>query len=147
MTNDAMTHALTDPKPVAEAFLEAFLKTFDLERATSLMSDDVVWEIMGGDWLRELLPQGGRTQGKESWVRDLLEPVLARYDVPTMKADITRVVVDGPTVVAEVMMDARTVTGREYKNAYCVVIDVAGGLITSVREYTDLRCVERVLFG
>ena len=132
----------TQARQVVERAVDALVRR-DLEAYLETLRDDVVWEGMGMDYL----PNGSRYEGKDAIVRDLLPTLTEVYDLETLAFDVRGIVADGPNVVVEWVVNAKTPRGRSYDNvAYCVVFSVTDGAIGAVREYTDTRYAKRVLF-
>jgi hypothetical protein len=129
-----------EPVSVVERFLDAF-RLGDAEKLVACLSDDVVWQPMGMDFL----PNGSRYEGKQAFLNDFLPDALALYDMSTWQFDGRVVASDGPVVVVEWVVKAKSARGRDYENRYCVVLTVAGDGIRDVREYTDTGYMKRVL--
>ena len=64
-----------------------------------------------------------------------------------MSQELTKLVADDDTAVAEWTSRATTTTGEAYENEYAVVFQVRGQEIVAVREYFDTEYAGRVLFG
>ena len=72
---------------------------------------------------------------------------MARLDADQpLSQELTRLVADGDTAVAEWTSRATTTTGEAYENEYAVVFQVRGQEIVAVREYFDTEYARRVLF-
>ncbi|WP_324979481.1 nuclear transport factor 2 family protein [Hyalangium sp.] len=138
-----MTDKSAESRAVVLRTLDAFGRV-DLQALYSTFKDDVVWDVIGGSYL----PQGGHYVGKEAVIQTFLVGfVTACFDFTApFKFEIKSVSADGPTVVVEWFMSAKTVRGLSYENNYCVVFTVTHGQVQSVREYTDTAYQLRVLF-
>jgi ketosteroid isomerase-like protein len=143
MASEALKDKSAESRAVVVRTLDAFARV-DLQVLHGTFKDDVVWDVIGGSYL----PQGGHYVGKEAVIQGFLVGfVTTTFDFTApFKFDIKSVSADGPTVVVEWVMGAKTARGRSYENHYCVVFTVADGLVQSVREYTDTAYQLRVLF-
>lgn len=138
-------HGLTDRTAESQAVVERAvdaLRTWDIDTYAALLADDITWQGMGMDYM----PSGGLFEGKEAVLGDLAETVQSIYDTSSFEFDVKTVTAAGDTVIMEWLVDAKTAYGRPYQNVYCVVFVVEGGLITTMREYTDTRYAKALLF-
>ena len=102
----------TQARKVVERAVDALVRR-DLEAYLETLGDDVVWEGMGMDYL----PNGSRYEGKDAIVRDLLPTLTEVYDLETLAFDVRGIVADGPNVVVEWVVNAKTPLafgGRSY---------------------------------
>ncbi|MER5389020.1 hypothetical protein [Saccharopolyspora sp. NPDC002686] len=53
----------------------------------------------------------------------------------------------GERVVVEAAVAATLANGDPYDNDYCFVVELRGGLVRRVREYTDTARAHRMIFG
>jgi uncharacterized protein len=133
----------TEPRAVVQGVVDA-IRGGDVEAIATLVADDVVWEVVGADYM----PRGHRFTGRRAVLEDfLVGTVLDAFDLTRpITIDVVGLHVDGPTVVAEWTVDATSAGGRDYHNNYCVVFTVSAGRIDAVREYCDTEHAKRVLF-
>jgi ketosteroid isomerase-like protein len=108
----------------------------DTEKAASMLTDDMCWEIMH---VGHLMPGGGLYRGKEAVQKDLLAGLTRHYYLPgKTRFDITALYVDDPHVIMEFTVNATTAKGRPYTDVkYISVITVENGKIKYAREYPD----------
>lgn len=128
-------------REVAERAVQA-LGDGDGETMVALLADDVVWEYVGGDYM----PAGGRFDGLEAILEQMLPMAVQILDPTSFTMERGAVIGDGPTIAVEFTLEGKTADGRPYRNRYCVVFEIEGGLIRHAREYTDTRHSKRVLF-
>jgi ketosteroid isomerase-like protein len=136
-----MTTITNDPKDVVRRYLDALVGG-DVDTVRDSFAEDATWTIHGD------LPIAGPWRGRDQIVDDFLgaiggtlfEPGSQAFEFPTLVAE-------GPTVVLEWRVRARTAGGNDYENAYCGVFVVEAGRIAQVREYLDSLYAARVLFS
>ncbi|MBX9605082.1 MAG: hypothetical protein K2Y51_02595 [Gammaproteobacteria bacterium] len=63
-----------------------------------------------------------------------------------IKLHVKSIVADGGHVIVEGKGQARSKSGLDYNNDYCLAFDVEAGKIQNVREYLDSELVTKV-FG
>lgn len=114
----------------------------DVDAFASTLADDVRWEMMGQDYL----PGGAVYEGKEAVMRDLVAIVDDLYDLNTFSLTMGNIVAEGTVVFSEFLLEATTVKGQPYRNNYVFVFEVANGLISAGREYTNTLYAKQVLF-
>jgi uncharacterized protein len=141
MKADTVTDQATKTRDVVARAVEA-LRTWDMETYASLLADDIVWEGIGMDYM----PGGGRYEGKDVVLTEFGPIVASIYDTTSFTFDVKSVTGNEDTVIHEWLVTARTAYGRPYENRYCVVFGVTDGLVSSIREYTDTRYAQRLLF-
>lgn len=117
-----------DPRRVVEAFLAA-LAELDYDTALTHVAADVRYTNV---------PIG--TVSGPDGIRGVLEPFFA----PTLENEwvVTKVVVDGSTVVVE-RLDRHRLPGGWAELPVVGVFEVADGRIVDWRDYFDLRTLER----
>ena len=77
-----------------------------------------------------------------------LARMMSRLDATKpLSQEVTGIVADGDTAVAEWTSRATTRDGRRYENEYAVVFVVRDAKIAAVREYFDTAYAQRVLFA
>ncbi|MET0985446.1 MAG: hypothetical protein ABW034_08575 [Steroidobacteraceae bacterium] len=110
----------------------AHLAVGEMAAFSEYLDVNVHWRVIGADFL----PNDGRFPSKAIVMQDLLG--MSVWDYAQYKMTITRTYADGPHVVLEFVVDAKTKDGRRYPNAeYAVVVKVKNALIVEVREYVD----------
>ena len=72
---------------------------------------------------------------------------MSYYQPDSVSIEVTSIVAEGDTVVAEWTSRARTTDGAPYENDCIGVFAVRDGRIASVREYMDTLYASRVAFG
>jgi ketosteroid isomerase-like protein len=141
MESNTVTDQTTKSIDVVARAVEA-LQSWDMDTYASLLADDIVWEGVGMDYM----PGGGRYEGKEVMLNELGPVVASIYDTSSFTFDVKSVTGAEDTVIHEWLVTARTAYGRPYESRYCVVFGVTDGLVSSIREYTDTRYAQRLLF-
>lgn len=129
------------PKQVIRRYLDALVHG-DVATVRDSFAEDADWTIFGD------LPISGPWRGRDSIVDDflgqvsgtLMEPGSASFEFGTMVAE-------EDTVALEWRVHARTMSGRDYDNAYCGVFVVRDGRIQTVREYLDSGYAAHTLFA
>jgi hypothetical protein len=109
--------------------------------ALDFFSDDVNWWVVPGS------DMGGLYEGKPA-VLGLFAKGIALYSTTDpFRVQIDELVAEAETVCAQVVIEARTAKGGEYRNHYHFVFKVRDGKIRAVKEYVDTLYAHRVLFG
>ena len=106
----------------------------DAEGFLSKLSDDATWTFFGSHKF------AGTFNGKAEIISKLFEP-LGDVLEDGIKIKIKTVTAEGDRVIMETTGKARTKSGVDYNNEYCMVVTVANGLIVAVREYLDSELV------
>lgn len=120
----------------------ATLQKGDIDALRASFTSDATW------WLRGDLPVSGTWTGPGEILDVFLAAMVDRLDTSKpLTQELTGIVADGDTVVAEWTSRATTRDGRPYENDYAVVFVVRDGKIAAVREYFDTGYARRVLFG
>jgi uncharacterized protein len=120
----------------------AALHRGDVPALRESFAADASWSLRGG------LPVSGTWTGPDAILDGFLAAMMARLDTDQpLSQEVTGLVADGTTAVAEWTSRATTVTGETYENEYAVVFEVRGLEIVAVREYFDTAYAARVLFG
>jgi ketosteroid isomerase-like protein len=142
MTSALAPH-LSTPRHVVDTILDA-LRSGDIDAIAESLGDDIVWHVMGADYM----PKGSRFEGKTAVVNDfLLGTVVSAFDLThPLKLAVTETHEAGSSVIVEWSVQAVTTRGRQYENTYCVVFTVEAGLVRSVREYCNTEYAKRVIF-
>ncbi len=119
----------------------AALQRGDVAALRESFAPDATWSLRGG------LPVSGTWTGPDAIIDGFLAAMMARLDADQpLSQELTRLVADGDTAVAEWTSRATTTTGEAYENEYAVVFQVRGQEIVAVREYFDTEYAGRVLF-
>jgi uncharacterized protein len=128
-------------RSVVSGYLDA-LQRGDLAALRASFSPDATWSLGGA------LPVSGTWTGPEGIIDGFLAAMVDRLDAERpLTQEVTGLVVDGDTAVAEWTSRATTRSGRAYENDYAVVFVVREGKVAAVREYFDTAYAGRVLFG
>lgn len=138
MSHDELT---AQTRRVVRDYLDA-LQRGDLAALRGSFAPDATWSLGGA------LPVSGTWTGPEGIIDGFLAAMVARLDRDRpLTQEVTGLVVDGRTAVAEWTSRATTTSGQAYENDYAVVFEVSEGRIAAVREYFDTAYAGRVLFG
>jgi ketosteroid isomerase-like protein len=122
-------------------YLDA-LKRGDVATLRECFAPGATWSLGGG------LPVSGTWTGPDAIIDEFRAAMMARLDTDRpLSQEVTGLVVEGDTAVAEWTSRATTRTGEVYENDYAVVFVVSGFEIVAVREYFDTAYADRVLFG
>ncbi len=120
----------------------AALQRGDVAALRESFAPDATWSLRGG------LPVSGTWTGPDAIIDGFLAAMMTRLDArQPVSQELTTLVADGHTAVAEWTSRATTATGELYENDYAVVFQVRGQEIVAVREYFDTEYAGRVLFG
>jgi len=132
------------PRAVVERMLDGMARG-DVELMESCLGADVTWEVLGADYQ----PMGARFEGRAAVMDDFFgATAVPAFDWERpFDFEVRGTIGEGPTLAAEVTIDAHTSRGRPYRNTYCFVFDVEDGAIRAVREYTNTEYAKRVLFS
>ena len=103
------------------------------------LADDVTWTFFGSHRF------AGTFRGKDDLASRLFAPIGEILEAG-IKVDIKSITAEGDRVVVEAKGDARSKSGKQYNNDYCIVIAIADGKIQDVHEYLDSELVTDV-FG
>ena len=102
------------------------------------MADDFSWTVTGSNrW-------SGTYKGKQAVLNDVLGQLRARIE-GRIKTIAHRFIAEGDFVVVEARGSNTTKDGRPYNDAYCFVIELAGGKLQAITEYMDTELVSAVL--
>jgi uncharacterized protein len=137
MSRDEQTE---QTRSVVRQYLDALARG-DLASLRASFSPDATWSLGGG------LPVSGTWTGPEGIIDGFLAAMVSRLDAKRpLSQEVTGLVVEGDTAVAEWTSRATTTSGRAYENDYAVVFVVRDGKVAAVREYFDTAYAGRVLF-
>ena len=128
-------------RTVVQDYVSA-LQRGDIEALRARFSPDATWSLRGD------LPVSGTWTGPEQILDTFLAAMMARLDTSKpLSQEVSSIVADGETAVAEWTSRATTRDGQAYENDYAVVFVVRAGKIVAVREYFDTAYAQRVLFA
>ena len=130
---DVMT-PFDDPQgELAWMFLESISEGGDLDEGFELLSDDFTyWTLYT------------RTSCDKETLRRATEQ---RKRVLELTIELVRCVNEGDTVVVEAQASGATVDGVAYDSPFMCIYETRGGLIVSMRVYSDSRAHEAALPG
>jgi hypothetical protein len=109
--------------------------------ALDVLSDDVNWWVPPGS------DMAGLYEGKEAVIGLFMKGVGLYSQTDPMKIRVEELVAEADTVCAQVIIEAKTAKGREYRNHYHFVFKLRDGKIRAVKEYVDTQYAHDVLFG
>ena len=139
---DAETPNSTErTRAVVRAYIEA-LQRGDIDALRTSFAADATW------WVSGRLPVSGTWHGPDGILDGFLGAVVARLDSDApVTQELTSLVADGETALAEWTSRAISARGQAYENHYAVVFTVRDGLVAAVREYFDTEVMREVLFA
>jgi len=106
---------------------------------TDLWADDFTWTLIGTTkW-------SGTYRGKEAVLRNLMQPLFARFATQYTNT-ATRFIAEDDCVVVECRGSVTTKSGQPYNNTYCYVCRMKDGRLQELTEYMDTDLVVRT-FG
>lgn len=127
-----------DGKQIVRRYFDA-MKSGD-PSLPDLLTDDVTW------WVPPSSDLGGLHRGKGA-VLGLMGSGVDLYDSGTpMRVEIEHMVAEGKRVSVELVLEARTARGEEYRNHYHFAFGLRGDRICEVKEYVDTLYAQRKLF-
>ena len=103
------------------------------------LADDVSWTFFGSHRF------AGTFNGKNDLVKRLFAP-LGDVLEEGISVNINSMTAEDDRVVIEAKGKARSKSGQDYNNDYCIVVTIANAKIQHVREYLDSELVTTV-FG
>lgn len=110
---------------LAWMFLQCLSDGADVDECFELLSDDFTyWSITT------------RACVDKQTFRRAIE---RRRQVVELEIDLIRCVNEGDTVVVEAQFEGTTGEGKRYDSPFICVFETRGGLIVSMREYSDTR--------
>ncbi|MDE0006465.1 MAG: nitroreductase family protein [Rhodospirillaceae bacterium] len=125
-----------DNKALIEARFEAWAHG-DRAALFDAIADDVRWTVVG------TCPGGGTYESKAQFLADGSGPVHALLESP-LRPEVDEVLADGEVVVVRWHGVAQTRSGGRYRNTYCWVMRLDGGVIVEVTSYFDSAAVARL---
>ena len=112
-------------------FLQSISEDGDLDEGFTLLSDDFTyWSLYTGTSVdKKMLRQG----------------IERRKRVLELTIDLRRCITDGDTVVVEGNASGTSTNGVPYKSPFVCIFETRGGLIVSMRDYSDTEALAAVL--
>ena len=104
------------------------------------LSDDVVWWVPPGS------DMAGLYEGKPAVLEMFAKGIGLYSQTDPMRVTVEELVAEGETVCAQVVIEAKTAGGRDYRNHYHFVFKIRDGKIRAVKEYVDTKYAHDVLF-
>ena len=108
--------------------------------ALELFDDDIEYTVQGSCTV------SGVYRGKSSVLKDLFIPFGKQID-GTIVLEPKQIITQENVVAVRAAGRARSATGYEYNNSYCIIFEVRDGLITHLNEFLDTVMVETVAYG
>ena len=129
----------TENKPLIEDYF-AKVSAGD-PSVPDFFADDVTWWVPPGS------DMAGLYEGKAA-VLEMFGKGFGLYSqTDPMTVTVEALVAEGDTVCAQVVIEAKTAKGRDYRNHYHFAFQLAGGRIRGVKEYVDTQYAHQVLFS
>ena len=98
-----------------------------------LLADDASW------WVPPSSPMGGTHQGKEA-VLALMGGGIDLYDADVpIQIEIEEIVAEGEWVCVQLILEAKTAKGDDYRNFYHIAFRIRDGRIAQAKEYLDTK--------
>lgn len=118
--------------------MAAAISAGDLDKYLDGLADDVRWTIIGTTAF------SGVYAGKHDVVNRLFSR-LGEVLEGGIEVSYGDMVGEGDVVVAEARGKAKTKSGADYNNTYCLVYRFAGGKVAEITEYLDTELVTKAL--
>lgn len=122
------------------------LASHDPERISAVLTEDAEWLSPPGNATAVALEAAHHMVGRKAIVRFFSED-FPRLFVRDVAVSFHRVHTDGELAIVEATMTATLANAEPYRNDYCFVFELRGGLIHRAREYVDTARGHRVIFG
>ena len=120
---------MNDARTTVADFFSAFSRG-EIDQVLARMTDDATW------WVSGRIPGMSGTNSKAE-LGELLRQVKPIYKAGALKITPTSMTVEGDRVAVEAEGYAELVSGGVYANQYHFLIELAGGQVRRVREYSD----------
>jgi len=120
---------VTDPKAIVADFFAAFSRG-DIAGVLDRMTDDATW------WVAGRIDGMSGTNTKDE-LGTLLHQVRPLYRTGALVITPKSMIAEGDCVAVEAASHADLVAGGVYANEYHFLIELAGGRVRRVREYSD----------
>lgn len=108
------------------------LSTGDLETVRPLWHPDGSWEAMVSG-----IPGAGIHEGRDEIIDEFLAPVRGMFVPGDPKVKVTNIFGKGNMVACETHTTGKFLSGADYNNRYCWILEIKDGLIFRLREYMD----------
>jgi ketosteroid isomerase-like protein len=102
-------------------------------RFAELLADDVVWWVPPGS------DAGGTYRGKPAVLEFIAKGAGKYASDPPLRFEIERIVADDEWACAQLVLQARTAAGRDYRNYLHIAFQIRDGRIALAREYVDTK--------
>ena len=102
------------------------------------VSDDVSWTVMGTH------PLAGTYHSKQDFILNTFGRLNKILKVGVL-LKVTNILVEGDTVVAELISLSTALNGKPFNNTYCWVCRFENDMIVEVRAYVDSALVQLVI--
>ncbi|MGW4536019.1 nuclear transport factor 2 family protein [Nocardia sp. NPDC004340] len=134
----------TDNKAIVQAAWRAFA-SHESERIAAFFTADAEWLAPVGNATAVALDAPSHMIGRQA-ITHFLAQEFSRLFVSDVAVDFRGFYADGDRVIVEETMSATLANGNAYRNDYCFVFELRGGLIHRVREYMDTARGHRDVF-
>ncbi len=104
-------------------------------------AEDIRWWVPPGS------DMAGTYEGKAAVLAMFAKGVGLYSQTDPMRIHVETLVAEGEAVSAQVIIEAKTARGKDYRNHYHFAFVLRDGLIASVKEYVDTQYAHDVLFG
>lgn len=118
-----------DAKTIVENFFATF-STGNVDQIMDSLTEDASW------WVSGTIEGMSGTNSKKQ-LGDLLRAVVPLYKDGALKIWPTSMIAEGNKVAAEAESFAELNSGKTYNNRYHFLIELEGGKVRSVKEYSD----------
>jgi nitroreductase/ketosteroid isomerase-like protein len=123
-------------KYLVESWFDAWSKG-DRSPLFGSISDDVRWTVVG------TCPGAGTYQSKASFLSESSGPVQSMLKSPAWP-QVDEVLTSGDTVIVRWRGSTETKLGGTYRNSYCWLLRLQGGIVTEIISYLDTLAVMRL---
>jgi ketosteroid isomerase-like protein len=122
-------------KLIADAF--AAWEQGDYQPFLEVVADDVTWTVIGST------PISGTFESKQAFLDGAVVPLHGRLAGP-IRATVVDVLEDGEHVILRWKGESASKSGRPYRQVYCWVMRLAGGMVVEATAYLDTELVARM---
>ena len=133
-----MSRARAENEALARRFLDA-LRDSDRDGLLRVFDPDLVWVVPRG----AIAPFAGEHRGAASVVERMLAAVGGAFVPGSVRHHVRLLLGDERHVMIELEIEARARDGRDYRNSYVFVLEIAGGRIREFREHVDTATAAR----
>ncbi|MFE3191978.1 nuclear transport factor 2 family protein [Nocardia sp. NPDC059240] len=134
-----------DNKTIVQGAWRAFAGR-DAGQIAAFFTGDAEWLAPAGNATAVALDVPSHMVGRDAITRFIAED-FGRLFVGDVVVEFHGFYAEGDRVVVEETMSATLANGKLYRNDYCFVFELRGGLIHRVREYMDTARGHRDVFG